>query len=51
MNPLMYESIEDYYYALQVVEEEEPDINYSNLLLLSEDYADKDLIDAFLGNE
>ena len=51
MKPLMYESIEDYYYALEGIEDEELDISYSDILLLAEDYADNDLIDAFLASE
>ena len=40
MNPLMYECIEDYCYALKMMDNELPHIDDNDLLLLAEEYAD-----------
>ena len=49
--PLMYESLKDCHYALDLVTDEELDIVADDILLLSEGYADEDLISVFLPKE
>ena len=49
--PLMYQSLKDCHYALDLVTDEELDIVANDLLLLGEGYADEDLISVFLSNE
>lgn len=51
MNLLMEEFIEDYYHVLQMVKDEKNNAVTSDIFLLTGEYADKDLIDAFLRKE
>ncbi len=51
MNPFMYEEIEDCSYALTTFTDEELDLIADDILLLSREYADQDLISVLLGDE
>ena len=49
--PLMYQSIKDCHYVLDLVTDEELDIVANDILLLSEGYADEDPTGVLLAKE